>query len=396
MAKITRHVSAPIEDDLNKKMVLLAGPRQCGKTTMASQLIKKLYGHMYNWDILKDRKELIEQRFDAEAKLWVFDELHKYRQWRNWLKGVYDEHHKKRKLLVTGSAKLNVYSRGGDSLQGRYYFHRLHPFTLGEILQKKLVSISEIPEISIHTQEKDQKIFKDLLLLGGFPEPFLSASELAANRWRMSYNRLVIEEEVMTLERIVEIDKLAIFLDRLPAAVGSPLSINSFREDLEVSFDAVKRWVTVFDNLYLTFRLPPFGSSKIKAVKKEQKLYFWDWTQVESQALRAENIVALHLLRLVHWAEDVEGCKLDLRYYRNTIGHEVDFLVLKNLKPWMAIEVKSSEESLHPGLKYLLERGQIPYAFQLHLNGTKDFLGPKINGTQVRFMPIYKFLAQLP
>jgi predicted AAA+ superfamily ATPase len=296
---------------------------------------------------------------------------------------------------VTGSAKLDAYSRGGDSLQGRYYFHRLHPFTLSETANLKPLALDEIFNCENRPSKSLSGFFKDLMTLGGFPEPLFAGSQKEARRWRLSYGARLIQDEVRTLERVLDLDKMELLLDRLPETVGSVLSINSLREDMEVAFETIRNWILIFEKLYAVFRIPPYGAPKIKAVKKEQKLYFWDWAQVENEAARFENMVALHLLRFIHWQADVEGEKWELRYFRDAVGHEVDFILLRKGKPWAAIEAKTNEQGLDPNLKYLLERVRFPYAFQIFLQGTKHWAPKPINGCSVRLLPAETFLAHL-
>ena len=392
-----RRISQQIKTDLAQKMVLLSGPRQCGKTTLAEGLLSK-EGIYYSWDSSKDRKAIQNSQLDETKKLWVFDELHKYRKWRNWLKGVFDLHRKDHQILVTGSAKLNVYSRGGDSLQGRYFPHRLHPFTLSEILGTRTQDyFSSIVSPERQTDEQAAtQVLNQLLLLGGFPEPFLSGSAQAAGRWRLGYGQRLIEEEVRTLEMVQQIDSLELLFDRLGEVVGNLLSINRLRLDMEIAHQTVAKWIQIFDRLYVSFQIPPWGPPRIRAVKKEQKLYLWDWARVDLAGARLENLVALHLLRLTHWLEDVVGEEIELRYFKDIDGHEVDFILLRKRQPWIAIEVKSSEQVLDRNLEYLLERVHIPYAFQLHLKGEKDYRVKDIGKSRVRVMPLVRFLQNLP
>jgi predicted AAA+ superfamily ATPase len=392
-----RSISPFVTEDLKEKMVFVAGPRQCGKTTLARQVLEAQGGAYYSWDIDAHRRTLRRLELDEASRLWVLDEIHKSRGWRNWLKGLFDLHSGAHSILVTGSARLDLYRWGGDSLQGRYFLYRLHPFTLSEVLGKPPLADTEdcgrLPRLE---GEGARAALDALLSLGGFPEPFLSGSARRAARWRLAYGTRLIREEIRDLEDIRNLDLLEILYDRLPATVGSVLSINSLREDLQVAFPTVRNWIGIFDRMYSTFRVPPFGSPRIKAVKKEQKLYLWDWPRVESPASRFENLVAFHLLRLVHWCQDVEGVKAELRYFRNTVGKEVDFVILRSGKPWMAIEAKSDDRPLDSSLKYLLERVRFPYAFQVSLAGSKDWRHPDINGCRVRLLPASRFLANLP
>ncbi len=379
-------------------MVLLVGPRQCGKTTLARMFLSETKGAYYNWDVDKHRTALRAGDLDPDALLWVFDEIHKYRSWRNWLKGQFDLHGKQKQILVTGSARLDVYHRGGDSLQGRFFLHRLHPLTLAEATNHLLPieQLDSIPEASLAPPSGAQEAFEALLRLGGFPEPFHFASERMAARWRRSYGTTLIREDVRSLESVRDLDKIELLFDRLPQCVGSVLSINSLREDLEVAFNTARNWISILERTYAVFRIPPFGSPKIKAVKKEQKLYFWDWSRVEDPAARFENLLAVHLLRLCHWAEDVLGESLELRYFRDVVGHEVDFVLLRGKKPWLVVEAKSSDQPLDNGMKYLLERVRVPYAVQVAASGTRDVTLPSINGAKLRLLPATRFLSQLP
>ncbi len=398
MKKPARQISSQIAKDLEKKMVLLAGPRQCGKTTLAKAILKTTTGHYYNWDIIEDKYLIKNSELDRNANLWIFDEIHKYKPWRNWLKGLYDQHHEKHQILVTGSAKLDVYRRGGDSLQGRYYFHRLHPFTLSEYLGNQFVEDSKqiINLDDFHLRSGAQTALEDLLHYSGFPEPLFSGSATEYKRWQLTYNQRLVREDISDLERVYELDKIELLLEHLPRTVGSPLSINSLREDLEVNHQTVSNWLEIFERTYASFRIAPFGAPKLKAVKKERKLYLWDWARVEDMGLRLENLIALHLLRLVHYMSDCKGIKTELRFFRDERKREVDFIMLKDNKPWFAVESKLSAQSLDPNIKYLAERIKIPCAFQIHLNGTSDKQLADINGCKTYILPAAKFLATLP
>ncbi len=241
-----------------------------------------------------------------------------------------------------------------------------------------------------------KEALNDLLELGGFPEPLFSGSKKKANRWRLSYITRLIREDIRDLEKITDLSQTELLFEQLPRLVGSVLSINSLREDLEVSFDSVRNWLNIFEKNYICFRIPPFGAPRIRAVKKESKLYLWDWGYIDEVSHRFKNLIAMHLLRLVHWYNDIEGEKIELRYFRDTRGHEVDFILLRKNKPWIAIEVKQKEQGLDKNLKFFLERVKVPYSFQVHLEGDADYRIKDINNSRVRILPAWKLLINLP
>lgn len=394
---ISRTIAGWIERDLEQKMVFVSGPRQCGKTTLAKSILTKCSGAYYNWDSASHRRLIQNNQLDESAKLWVLDELHKFRSWRNWLKGQYDLRHPDHAFLVTGSARLDVYRRGGDSLQGRYFPYRLHPLTFSEFVQsfsfKDMETFFALPNQS---PPGAQEALQELLMFGGFPEPLLSSSQRFADRWRLGYGERIVQEEIRDLERILDLGKVELLFDRLPDIVGSVLSINNLRQDLEKAFETVKHWLQVFDQIYATFRISPFGPPRIKAVKKEQKLYLFDWSRVSNEGARFENLVAVHLLRLVHWLQDVLGQKHELKFFRDVQHHEVDFILMKQNKPLCVVEVKKNAKQICPNLKFFLERVRVPYAFQVHLEGTDHWQPNPINGCDIQVVPAIRFLANLP
>ncbi len=396
MAFVERRLLPVVESDLAKKMVLISGPRQCGKTTLARGLVKKHDGTYYGWDDPRSRRRILDFAPDLDSDLWAFDELHKYRRWRGFLKGLFDAYRGGgKRILVTGSARLDLYGRGGDSLQGRYFGHHLHPFTLSEVLAIPAVDVDSIPGLVHRVPAGAQAALDALTALGGFPEPFLSSREVDARRWRLGYGERLVQEEVRALEQVQEIERLELLFERLGEVAGGILSINSLREDLEVSFATVKKWIAMLERLDAVFRLAPFGPARIKTVKKEQKVYFWDWARASSEGARFENLIAVHLLRLAHWIEDVRGERTELRYFRNRLGHEVDFVVLRAGKPWIAIEAKVSDGPVASGLRYFVERVRVPHAFQVFLRGGEG-REQRIGASTVVIVPASRFLANLP
>lgn len=352
-------------------MVFLTGPRQVGKTTLALSLPRARGGYL-NWDVDEHRHRILRGELPV-GPLWVLDEIHKYRRWRNWLKGIYDGRPTGQQILVTGSARLDVYRYGGDSLQGRYHLLRLHPLSVAEL----------------GVTRRDG--WPDLLQRGGFPEPFLSGSDVEARRWSREYRNLLIREEVTSLERVDDLGRLELLMLRLPALVGSPLSVNALREDLEVSHKTVERWIGILERLYAVFRLPPLGGPRIRAIRKARKHYHLDWSVVEDPAARFENLVAAHLLKWVHHAQDTEGRDCELRYFRDTDGREVDFVVVERREPVLLVECKSSDSRPAPALRYLSARCPRAAAWQIAADGQKDYQTPD----GIRVAPAVTFLQTL-
>ena len=371
MAKITRYLLPQVRKDLARKMVFVAGPRQVGKTTLARSLNGGSAGYL-NWDVAKDRETILNGELPT-GKLWIFDEILKYRGWRNYLKGLYDGRARGQRILVTGSARLDLYRFGGDSLQGRYHLLHLHPLSVAELGVKNTDGLLQ------------------LLTLSGFPEPFLSGSETEARRWSREYRTRLIREDVTSLERIQDLGHLELLMLRLPELVGSPLSINALREDLQVSHKSVSSWLGALERLYAIFRISPFGAPRIRAVKKEQKHYQLDWSLIPGEAARFENLVACHLLKWVHFEQDTAGRDLELRYFRDVDRREVDFVVTERGHPVKFVECKWSDTDVDGGLRYLRAKFPSVEAWQISATGRKDYQTPD----GIRVSPAIELLKNL-
>ena len=230
-----------------------------------------------------------------------------------------------------------------------------------------------------------------LLRLGGFPEPYYGGSEREARRWSRDYRIRLVHEDLVSLERVSDLGRMELLMTRLPALVGSPLSINSLREDLQVSHATLARWVEILERLYAVFRLPPFGAPKIRAVKKEQKHYHFDWALVPEDPQRFENLVASHLLKWVHFQQDAEGRDVELRYFRDVDGREVDFVVVEGRKPVRFVECKWGDAPIDRGIRYLTARFPDTEAWQISAVGTRDFVSPE----GIRACPALTFLREL-
>jgi hypothetical protein len=371
-----RYLQTQVLEDLTRKMVFVGGPRQVGKTTFARSLTPK---HTYlNWDVDGQRTKILDKEL-GEAPLLILDELHKFHRWRNYLKGLYDaqglDPSSRRKILVTGSARLDYYRHGGDSLQGRYHYLRLMPFSYREIA-------GDTPSAGV---------LEDLFTFGGFPEPLFGRSEREAKRWSREYRARLVRDDLRDLERVHDAALFEILVGRIPECVGSPLSLNGLREDLQIAHATAAKWVDMLERLYFLFRLPPIGPKTVRAVKKEQKAYCYDWTNVKEPGARFENLVAAHLLKWVYWRQDAFGDDLSLGYFRDRDGHEVDFVISDGGHPTHLIECKFSSEALSSSLLNLHRRYPKAEAWQIHYAGSKDY----VTAEGVRVSPAGKLLGGL-
>ena len=352
-----RYLKAAVLEDLREKMVFLGGPRQVGKTTFALSLLdggSETHPAYLSWDDLAAKRALLQGALPSNEKLIILDEIHKYKGWRNLVKGFYDSNKSKRQFLITGSARLDHYRRGGDSLQGRYHFHRLHPLSLYEV-----------------NPSPTQADLRHLLQFGGFPEPFLKGNPRHWKRWQKERQSRVIQEDLVSLERVAEVSQVDLLSQVLPARVGSPLSVNNLRQDLSVAFETADRWITILENLYFCFRIQPYGLPRLRAARKEKKLYMWDWSVCENEASRFENAVASNLLKYCHRLEDSEGDRMELRFVRDSQGRELDFVVVRDGAPMFAVECKTGDRNLSRNIAYFATRTNIPIFYQIHM-GDRD------------------------
>jgi predicted AAA+ superfamily ATPase len=358
---ITRYLQQYVKTDLVEKIVIIGGPRQVGKTTLAKHYTK--HNNQYlNWDDLADRQKIKSHQIDPTLGIVVLDEIHKYARWRMLLKGLYDKYKQKLQIIVTGSAQLDHFRKGGDSLFGRIFYYRLHPFTL--------------PEIDPHC---GSKTLETLIEFGGFPEPFLKKSKIFLKRWQRERVSRVVLQDVNDLSRVKEISMIELLVDMLPQKVGAALSIKSLQEDLEVSPNSVSHWIMLLEQVYFCYRIYPYGVKKIRAVKKTPKLYLWDWSTIEDKGARIENVVASHLLKYCNFLEDTEGAKMDLRYLKDVDGREIDFVVLREGKPIFAVECKTGAKQISKSIRYYKDRTNIPKFYQVHFEAEEQYMDGTIH-----------------
>jgi predicted AAA+ superfamily ATPase len=353
---MTRYLYENIKQDLTKKAILISGPRQVGKTTLAKSILEP-YEYL-NYDVTADRKAILAQAWKKDVDLVIFDELHKLRKWKNFLKGIIDQYQNRPALIVTGSAKLEVFKRAGDALTGRTYSYHLHPIDIAEA--RKLV-----PKLSV------EEHLANLLACGGFPESFFDKE----NAPRLLRDRLstVLREDLEDLSLVSNLKGVELLVELLRERVGGQLKYANLAKDLAVSAPTVKTWVELLEKLYMIFLVRPFSKQIAKSIRKESKYYFFDCSApLNGQSARLENLVALSLLKWCDFERDTKGRNVELKYFRDAQGREVDFVITENSLVLACIEVKTSDESVSNSLKYLTERLHPTHAIQLVQNLSRE------------------------
>jgi len=372
-----------IEKDGNlRQMSFIAGPRQIGKTTLAKELLDKHNSSefYFNWDLRSTRASYRENanfyldNMRNRKKIWIcFDEIHKLRKWKNILKEHFDKNEDKMKTIITGSARLDLFRKSGDSLAGRYFLYHLLPLTLNEVSTKRKKPVEKLPsamdfiESRISRQVKARNAIDQLLKFSGFPEPFKIASEDFHTKWKQSYVDRLIYEDLREISQIQDLEKTALLIDLLPERIGSLLSVNSLSEDLEVNFRTAKNYLKALELTYILFFIKPYIKNISRSVKKEQKVYFYDWTRINNESNRFENYVACELSSLASFWNDAGYGYYDLNFVRTKDGKETDFLIVKDKKPWLLIEAKlASKEIKSHHITQAKHLGNIPLVQLIH------------------------------
>lgn len=373
---LKRYLSNCLSRDLRKKILLVTGPRQCGKTTLAKQLGSSF--DYLNYDESEHHKIILDKSWDRRKKYIIFDELHKKKNWKLWLKGIYDTEGLPPGLVVTGSARLDTYRKTGDSLAGRFFHFRLHPFDLKEIRQLGICRAEEALE--------------RICLVGGFPEPFLFASRSFYGKWRKTHLNIILRQDLLNLENIKSLSSIETLVQLLRDRVGSPVSYTSLAEDLHCAPKTVKNWLNILENLYIIFKVTPWHKNIARSLLKTPKFYFYDTAQVISSSARLENCAACALLKEIHFREDVKGEEYGLFYLRDKDKKEVDFLISKSSQPFCLIEVKTAQDHLSEGMRFFSKKFPNIQKVQLvyNLKREKTFA----EGTEIR--KLAQWLSRMP
>ncbi len=353
---------AAIIKDLKKKMVFLAGPRQAGKTTLSKEISKEFSSSVYlNYDLLEDKKIIESKMWLPETELLIFDEIHKMPLWKTFLKGIYDTKPENQKIIVTGSARLEIFRRAGDSLAGRYFLHRLFPLSLAECKQLD-----------------EKSTLNRFLERGGFPEPFLADSPVYAHRWRLQYSDSLIRTDVLDFDNLHNVKSIHLVYELLRNRVGSPISYSSIAEDVGIAPNTVKKYIEILEALYVIFRVFPHSKNIARSLLKEPKIYFFDNGLVQGDdGVKLENFIAFSLLKHVHGKIDYEAKEYSLKYLRTKERKEVDFALINNNTVESIIEVKNTNNTISPNLLYFHEKYDLP-AYQVVKNLKQERMEKKI------------------
>lgn len=379
----------------NNQMAFVAGPRQVGKTTTCTSFSSSY--RYFNWDNDNDRlliisgpTALIDKVGLLDSLVLIFDELHKYAHWKNFIKGLYDSFGRNRfKIIVTGSARLDLYQKGNDSLMGRYFMYRMHPLSIGEIVRTDVID-SEYSQ----PQKIDDDDFVALRQFGGYPDPFIRRNTKFYNRWKKQRLQLLFREDIRDLTKIYEIGQVELLSEFLKQQSGQLINYASFSRRIRASEDSIRRWIGALESLYFSFSIRPWSTNISRSLLKNPKIYLWDWSLVGAEGSRNENFVASHLLKAVHWWQDCGFGEYGLHYIRTKDQREVDFLVTKNNQPWILVEVKTSDKKLNPNLAYFQERIGAAHAFQLAMDAEYVDVDCFQTTRPVR-VPASTFLSQL-
>ena len=387
-------------------MLFLSGPRQVGKTTVAGMLGESFpISRSFNWDNPAQREMILKgpdaiarrlglDQLLAEWPLCVFDELHKYRDWRDFLKGFFDQYEGRARMLITGSASLATFKRGGDSLMGRYFPYTLHPVSVAECNGiKRTVATGRL--INDQPVAIDDEQWNALWRFGGFPEPFLKADQRFHRRWRSLRMDQLFQEDLRDLTRIQELGQVEIMAKLLGQQVGQLTSYSYLAKTVRVSVDTIRRWTATLEALYFCFTVKPWYRNVARALRKEPKYYLWDWSQVGDAGARAENMVASALFKAVHWWTETGEGEFGLHFIRDKQKREVDFLVTRNQTPWFLVEVKKNRHAaLSNSMDYFQKQTKAPHAFQVVMDA--EFVESNCFEHQAPIIvPAKTFLAQL-
>ena len=345
---INRYLEKYLRRDVKEKILILTGPRQSGKTVLSKKLFSTSTNYEYfNYFDPKDRQILEKKEWDRNCRYLIFDELHLKKNWKSWLKALYEKEGLRQGIIVTGSARLEAYRRSGDSLAGCFFPFRLHPLDLQEIHQAK-------------KQTNPEKILSRLLEVGGFPEPYLKGTKQFYRRWERTHSESILKEDMLELDKYHRISQLKTLLELLKTSVGSTIQYENFAKILQCDGKIVKKMLDLLESFYFIFKVSPYYKNIKKSIRKQPKYYFYDIAQVQDKGARFENLIACVLLKYNHFREDCYGEKRNFHYLRNKEKREIDFLLTKENKPIKMIEAKWKDDKLTPHFDFFARDISVP------------------------------------
>jgi uncharacterized protein len=387
----------------HRQMLWVVGPRQAGKTTAAQTMDSVIENvHYFTWDNPTDRQSILDGSekiaqiigisvLRKTKPLVIFDEIHKYPEWRMFLKGFYDSYPDKAHILATGSASFNVFSRGGDSLMGRYFPFRFHPLSVAELLDQ---STSQ-HDLRAFPQPLADNEFQALWQYGGFPDPFLKRDEKFYYRWRKLRIHQLLQEDIRDLTKIHDVARMELLIELLNQQVGQLINYQSLAKKIRVTDQTIRHWLEILRAMYYCFEIKPWSKNIAHSLLKTPKYYLWDWSQCSDNGTRAENFIASHLLKAIHFWQDIGLGDYGLYYLRDKQQHEVDFIVTKNDKPWFLVEVKYHKQTtVSPTLYYFQKQLNAAYALQVVID--MAYVDQNcFQGAEPLIVPAKTFLSQL-
>ncbi len=335
---IDRAILTSVKDDLKQKIVLLTGPRQSGKTTFSNQLSDSI--DYINYDKSEHKIRINNQEWDRKKEIIVFDEIHKMDNWKLYLKGIFDVEGIPPSIFVTGSSRMDVFRKVGDSLAGRFFRYRMHPFDIKEIYEQ----FKSTPD----------ELLERMLTVGNFPEPFIRGKESFYRRWKKTHMDIILRQDLIDLSIIQDIPKLEHLIEILKRRVGNTISYSNIARDIEKDPNTVKRWLQLLENMYIVFKVSPYSKNVSRSLLKDSKYYFYDVGQVVGDSQRLENVVACALLKECHYQEDINGFDAALHFLRTKDGREIDFVTVIDNEATALIEVKESDSNLSPHFDHFL------------------------------------------
>lgn len=388
-----------------EQMIFICGARQVGKTTLAKMLISDEKNYL-NWDNIKQREiimghifeyiddEILPNNLDGARALLVLDEIHKYPDWKNYLKGLYDQYKGRVIFIITGSARLDIYHKGGDSLMGRYFLYHIYQLSIGELIGHSYKPGQQFWAPTWHNAGSANDNWQKLFTFGGYPEPFVKNDITFYNMWQSLRNKQLFTEEIRDYARIYDVDQFELMGSIIADQSSGQLNYSNLAKKIQKPESTVRSWAHILQNTYYYFSVPPWSKSVARSILKMPKVYLYDWSRVTDYGNKVENFIAVHLLKSVSYWNNVGIGTFNLFYLRDKEQHEVDFLIAKNNKPWMIIEVKAHDSKLSSNLGYFQKQLQTEYTLQLKFDA--DFINVNVFELKdTKIIPAKTLLSQL-